>query len=349
MARAPAMTLFLMLLAGLAACGSSPERKIDYRAASAPPPLEVPPDLVKPAEDRSLTVPAPAGSATFSGYERLQQPKSTGGAVLPVPENIQVVRAGAQRWLLVRAEPEALWPAVREFFPRHGLPIAKENPVTGVIETDWAENRAKIPDDIIRRSISKIFDSFYSSGTRDKFRLRLERGTAAGTTEIYLSHQGLAEVVAEGRGNSKHWQPRPSEPELEAEMLSLLMTDLGMDADRAKSQLRQGAPKEGAKLEGDEQPVLKVYDQRDNAWRRVGLALDRGGWTMTQRERGRRYGVAAPPAQDGQANQTNKEPARYEILLTEEGAATTVQVRPLESADVQGRNRVLSLLYEQLK
>lgn len=363
-----------LLLAGLAACASGPARKADYRAAPPPPPLEVPPDLVKPAEDLSLNVPsASGGSASFSG---LQQPNTGTGAVAPVPDNIRVGRAGNQRWLVVRAEPEALWPRVREFFPQHGLVIAKENRLTGMIETEWAENRANVPDDMPRRLLGKVFDNLYASGTRDKFRLRLERGAAAGTTEIYLSHRGLMEVVEETRGGTvqPRGRPRPSDPELEAEMLALLMTDLGADAKRARAQVSEAAPKEGAKLEDAERPLLKVYDRRDSAWRRTGLALDRAGWTLLERDqKAYRYTVAAPagaatpdlPENDPQARaaadraqgnsrdrtsqKTPDRPDRYEIMLTEDGSITTVQVRPLESADVQGGKRILSMLFEQLK
>lgn len=349
------ITLWLCLVALAACAGSGSEKKLDYRAVPPPPPLEVPPDLVKPADDPSLSVPAaPTGSATFSGYAERLQPKSGGGAVLPVPENIQVVRAGMQRWLVIRAQPEQLWPVVREFFPRHGLAVAKANPATGVIETDWAENRANAPNGMLGRLAGKVFDNHYSSGTRDKFRLRLERGSAPGTTEIYLSHRGLMEVVEDTKtGANTRWQVRPSDPELEVEMLILLMTELGVEADRARSQLSEANVREGARLEGDDRRVLKVYDQRDSTWRRIGLTLDRGGWTVTERDRGRRYAVAAPPAfsfpEPTQDRRADTAGARYEIVLTEEGSTTTVQVRPLERGDAPGGQDILSLLYDQLK
>jgi uncharacterized lipoprotein len=65
------------------------------------------------------------------------------------------------------------------------------------METDWAENRAKIPQDFIRQSLGKFLDSLYSTSERDKFRTRLER-TPSGETEIYISHRGMIEVYPSG-------------------------------------------------------------------------------------------------------------------------------------------------------
>ena len=114
-------------------------------------------------------------------------------------------RAGTQRWLVVKGEPEEIWPVVKDFWHELGFLIKLELPEAGVMETDWAENRAKIPEDIIRNTLGRLLDSMYSTSERDKFRTRMERGEG-GTTEIYISHRGMDEVM---EGNVRTvWQPR---------------------------------------------------------------------------------------------------------------------------------------------
>src|SRR6185369_14720406 len=90
-----------------------------------------------------------------------------------------------------------------------------------------AENRAKIPTDVIRNTLGKLLDSAYSTSERDKFRTRLER-SANGGTEIYISHRGMIEVYSNVQKDQTMWQPRPADPELEAEFLRRLMVKLGV-------------------------------------------------------------------------------------------------------------------------
>ena len=88
------------------------------------------------------------------------------------------------------------------------------------METEWAENRAKLPQDLIRKTIGKLLDGMYSTGERDKFRTRLERN-AQGGVEIYITHRGLQEIYPTKERDSTTWTVRPSDPDLEAELLAL--------------------------------------------------------------------------------------------------------------------------------
>jgi outer membrane protein assembly factor BamC len=158
----------------------------------------------------------------------------------------------------------------------------------GIMETDWAENRAKLPQDMIRATLGKFLDQIYSTPERDKFRTRLEKGAEEGTTEIYISHRGMYEAYAnEGKGRTV-WQPRPADPELEAEMLRRLMVRLGTQETRAKTLMAADAKKEErAKLMRATSGVgsLQLLEAFDRSWRRVGLALDRVGFTVEDRDR----------------------------------------------------------------
>lgn len=360
----------LCLAVAMSGCHLLPEaKKIDYKSAGKLPPLEVPPDLTTPGSDERYVVPDinPSGSATFSAYnkERNKGPLTGGTSVLPTSEDdgVRLERSGTQRWLVVKGEPEEIWPIVKEFWHELGFIIKIETPATGVMETDWAENRAKIPQDLIRSALSKVLDTLYSTAERDKFRTRLERGEG-GTTEIYISHRGMDEVL---EGNIRTiWQPRPADPELEAEMLARLMMRFGVEEERARSVLaRSGNVQERAHI-NQKDGVLTVNEPFDRSWRRVGLALDRIGFTVEDRDRSKgiyfvRY--INPDADTGaegggllskllfwRSDVTDKSD-QYRIQVGEAGAGSDVKVfsKDGERDKSDSAGRMLNLLYEQLK
>jgi outer membrane protein assembly factor BamC len=366
-------TALLVLLAG---CGTTvlDGKKIDYKSAGKVPTLEVPPDLTSPAADNRYVVPDtdPKGSATFSAYsrDRAGQQQAVASELLPVQPKVTLERAGQQRWLLVRAKPEQVWPVVREFWLEMGFIINTEAPDAGLMETDWAENRAKIPQDFIRNSLGKVLDSIYSTAERDKFRTRMERGATPETTEVYISHRGMIEVLRGGDGgDTTIWQPRQADPELEAEMLQRLMLRFGVEESRVKAQIASPAAVERAKLVSAEiGSSLLVLDPFDRAWRRVGLALDRVGFTVVDRDRSKglyfvRYadpGVDDVKKEKGWLsklsfwNSEDGKAARleqYRILVQEQAGNSQVQVQgkdgQVDRSETAGK--ILKLLHEQLK
>ena len=264
-------------------------KTIDYKSAGRLPALDIPPDLVQPAIDERYSIPelSSSGSATFSSYNNERGGQQTTGmsALLPSSiQNVHIERSGTQRWLVIPQSPDLVWPVVKEFWQELGFLIKIEIPEAGIMETDWAENRAKIPQDFIRTFISTFLDSIYSTAERDKFRTRLER-SETGNTEIYISHRGMTEVL-EGNLNRSVWQPRPADPDLEAEMLSRLMMRFGVEEQKAKMELLTGRSStyERAFIDKEETSLL-VYEAFDRSWRRVGLALDRIGFTVEDRNR----------------------------------------------------------------
>ncbi|WP_374049945.1 outer membrane protein assembly factor BamC [Nitrosomonas sp. sh817] len=264
-------------------------KTIDYKSAGRLPALDIPPDLVQPAIDERYSIPelSSSGSATFSSYNNERGGQQTTGmsALLPSSiQNVHIERSGTQRWLVIPQSPDLVWPVVKEFWQELGFLIKIEIPEAGIMETDWAENRAKIPQDFIRTFISTFLDSIYSTAERDKFRTRLER-SETGNTEIYISHRGMTETL-EGNLNRSVWQPRPADPDLEAEMLSRLMMRFGVEEQKAKMELLTGRSStyERAFIDKEETSLL-VYEAFDRSWRRVGLALDRIGFTVEDRNR----------------------------------------------------------------
>ena len=376
-----ASALLIPALAGmllLGGCSSSiiESKKIDYKSAGKLPPLEIPPDLTAPGRDDRYAVPdtGTRGSATFSAYsgERAANRESSSREVLPQIEKMRIERSGTQRWLVVGMPPDKVWPSVKEFWQEIGFLVNVENPSAGVMETDWAENRAKLPQDMIRSAIGKVFDQLYSTAERDKFRTRLEAGAESGTTEIYISHRGMYEVYVTETRDKTRWQPRPPEPELEAEMLRRLMIRLGAEDSRAQSMLAAEPKAERAKLAraNDGTGTLELHEPFDRAWRRVGLALDRVGFTVEDRDRSQ--GLYFVRYVDPESESTKKgeekgflsklafwrsdkpeavQQANYRIHVASGGEGSRVRVLTREGGvDTSDSSRkILGLLFDQLK
>jgi outer membrane protein assembly factor BamC len=365
----------------LAGCSSVNDlletRKVDYKSANRLPPLEIPPDLTRPAQDERFIVPdaPPSGSATYSEYskERARGPVTTASTdLLPKIDNVRVERAGTQRWLVAQGSADQLWPVVKEFWQEMGFIINLEVREAGVMETDWAENRAKIDDGLLRNALAKLLGSNSMNGERDKFRTRLEPGSGGKTTEIYVSHRGLVEVAESRSAEARFiWQPRPADPELEAEMLRRLMVRLGVQEAKAKATIEQASVKSRARLtraqDGSER--LDIDDQFDRAWRRVGLALDRVGFTVEDSDRSK--GLYYVRYVDPQADAASKQPTgvlsklafwrttpetpdrspKYRIAVTgrDPGSEVNVLNNDGQLDRTNTGQRILALLYEQLK
>ena len=366
----------------LAGCGSLSSigiesKKIDYKSASAVkvPTLEIPPDLTSPARDDRFAVPDAAGkgTATFSAYAGERSPQARAqqqSDILPKVDTARIERSGSQRWLVVAGTPDKLWDQVKDFWQETGFLIKLELPEAGVMETDWAENRAKIQDGGLRSLLGKVIDSLYSTDERDKFRTRFEPGAEPGTTEIFISHRGMYEVYINEKQDQTRWQPRQPDPEIEAEMLRRLMVRLGSDQKRADTEIAQAKvkPAERAKLTrgNDGAGTLEVQESFDRAWRRVGLALDRVGFTVEDRDRSK--GLYFVRYVDPESDVMKKEDGllsklafwkgtapdpqtKYRIFVKDNAALTTVQVLSFEGGVDQSETskKILSLLYDQLK
>jgi outer membrane protein assembly factor BamC len=336
----------------------------------------VPPDLTRPGRDDRYAVPEvnPSSSATYSQYNAERQGARPGSSeVLPSSGTVQLARDGNTRYLVVRETPEKLWPQLKDFWQENGFLLKIEMPDAGVMETDWAENRAKIPQDPIRNVLGKYLDQIYSSGERDKFRTRVERLPDGRGSEVYISHRGMVEQIVNSRQGTGFdgtvWQPAPANPELEAEFLKRLMVKLGSDEEKAKAALSAPTRRdERAKLAAaaDGGAVLNVAEPFDRAWRRVGLALDRVGFTVEDRDRSKgvyfvRY---VDPATDNKKNEgwlaklafwRSDEPAKSAIQyqISVKSASDDTQVRVLGKdgqPDTTGASKkILGLLYDQLK
>jgi outer membrane protein assembly factor BamC len=329
--------------------------KVDYRTQAAKTaPLEVPPDLTQLAREGRFR--ATADTVSASGMQSRAAAVATTTQVAPnAVGDIRLERQGNQRWLSVPLPPEQVWPVVKAFWAERGFALEVENAQTGVLETAWTENRTKIPEDFIRRTIGRVFDALYSSGERDRYRTRLER-TASGT-EVYISHRAMEEVYTSAQKDNTTWRAKPADPQAEAEILSALMVRLGTKEDvarvaMAKATTSAAPSRPTAAAAGAAAPVgatsLVVDDDFDRAWRRVGLALDRSGFSVEDRDRaaGLFFVRYVDPALAGKEEPGflsrwfgKAEPApvqRLRVQLKAEGGKTTVTVQNSQGAPETG-------------
>lgn len=364
----------------LAGCSLLEEKKIDYKTEGGGnlPSLVVPPDLIQPSADTRYIVPGAAGlgSAMASEYNRAKgnTPASESSkALLPKVDKVRIERAGTQRWLVAQVSAKDAWATVKDFWQELGFIINVEIPEAGVMETEWAENRAKVPEGGIRKFLGRAMDMVFSTADRDKFRSRIEVGSEPGTVEIYISHRGMREVYEgtqsggdEGKGRTM-WQPREPDPELEAEMLRRLMVRLGVDDKIAAARLAEKAAVPMATLvrTGDGSGHLVLPELFDRAWRRVGLALDRVGFVVEDRDRaGGIYFVRYADPEAGTAKKgfldklafwrsdDNKILAKkYRVRVLTQGEKTSVTVLNEQGEALRNETamRILTLLLEQLK
>ena len=367
-AAALAAVIAVSLLAGCSTLRDTMEgERVDYKSSgSKGPTLDVPPDLTQLSRDTRYAVP---GSAVTASSYQLGQPTQAVTTAANAVGDVRIERAGTQRWLVVSQPADKLWTPVRDFWLENGFLLAQDQENLGIMETDFAENRAKLPQDFIRNTIGKVFESLYSTGERDKFRTRLERRPDGGT-EIYISHRGMVEVVtgvkagSASSGDSTIWQPRPSDPELEAEFLRRLMVKLGVTQEQSKTLVAAGVNRQTSRVAMvDNLPTVQLDEGFDRAWRRVGLALDRTGFTVEDRDRSQgtyfvRY--VEPGTNKSEPSFFSKlfsgsaaavPPLKYRIAVKSQGESTTVSVLNAQGAPESSANaqRIVQVIADDLK
>ena len=354
----------------LAGCSSLEESKIDYKSASQAPTLQIPPDLTQLKRDSRYQVAGTNSASAVANATGVRTVNDAGTATNQAGQ-AQIIRTGNQRVLLIQRSADSVWEPLREFWKDNGFVLITDQPELGIMETDWAENRAKLPQDFIRKAVGKVFDSLYSTGERDRFRTRIER-TDKGI-EITITHRGMAEIYTSALKDQTVWSPRASDPELEIEFLRRLMLRLGgssMSASASQIGAIAAAPNAAGGLAADvkiikqnQLPAIEIKDGFDRAWRRVGVAIDRTGFTVEDRDRAQgvffvRY---APPGSP------DKEPgffakmfssvkatpvlAKYRIAVTSKGDVSVVQVQAADGIPDTSANaeKIIKLLADEIK
>jgi outer membrane protein assembly factor BamC len=341
--------------------------KVDYRRSSTKTTgLDVPPDLTQLARENRAS-----GGGTVSASSLTTTASVASNAVAATPDptgraSLRIERLADQRWLVTSLSPELVWPQLKEFWQERGFNLESEQASLGLMETEWAENRAKLSQDIIRRTVGKLIDGLYSTGERDKFRTRIER-TATGGSEIYISHRGMVEVYSSSKAENTVWQPRPTDPQLEAIFLQRLMMKLGATEEQSKSAVldAQAPTTRSRVIEEQGKVTLQIDDTFDRAWRMVGLSLDRTGFTVEDRDRSKglyfvRYVDPKEINKDqpgllsrlfSKEKSSGPDVDKYRIAVKAEGERSTASVLNAEGQAATGpiAKRILDLLAQDLK
>jgi outer membrane protein assembly factor BamC len=297
----------------------------------------------------------------------LGKQQQAGTPVLPAQDALKFERDHDKAWLVVQGDPQEVWPRAREFWAENGFFILSENPELGILQTDWVETRPDVPKGALRSLISRVYETAYSSSYRDRYRMRLERGEQPGTTELYITQQGIEEIVVAGEndiGDTK-WGPRPPDPGLESEMLKRMMIFLGVKPEKAQA-LVAAPPPQRARAElvqqDDGQASLVVHKDFARAWRDVGIVLDRVGFAVEDRNRleGLYYVRYSDPQKIRDKGFLSKlafwsdddqEVDHYQIKLSDDGTDTRVVVLNTEGGPEISPTavRILNVLYDDLK
>jgi outer membrane protein assembly factor BamC len=367
---APWASLALLSLLMVSGCSTVSQltgqtESIQYKSTVTGDPLSIPPDLTQANAD--VHYKAPEGTATLSTYAASQKNQSVNPAdrVLPQSADMQVMRDGSLRWLVVDEPAQTLYPKLISFWGDQGFTIHSQDPQAGLIETDWAENRAKIPEGWLRSALGSILDQVFDSGERDRFTMRLERDST-NKTEIYISHQHMEETPTSD-GTAFKWVFGKEDPGLNAAMIARLMVYLGEDQQKAAQQLKQATNNTGPATTSDitrNQASLMVAETFDRAWRRVGVALDSARFTVEDRNRDQGdYYISYLDTDNGQkveqqnifgrmfGTRNTAEPLKLRVHVAQHGGGSEVTVLDADGKQLTNgtADRILTVLATNLK
>jgi len=371
------------LLVSLVSCSTlgADGKHIDYgAAASKVPALELPPDLTTPGIDETYRMPGDAGAvATFSDYSKGGAEQNHGaGLVLPDIPGVRLEHNASQRWLQISDKPENVWPVVISFWQENGLSIKSSEPAAGIIETDWVENKAKIPQSGIRNdSDLNLGNEVYSTGERDQYHTRLERSMDGMSTGVYITHHGMKEVFSSEQ-KTPVWRASGNDPEKEAIMLQRLMVRFGSSEARAQDALAgvaassvaaispvNSVPATGSTPEPAGSATLReiaggntiivVNDPFDRTWRKVGLAIESAGLAVEDKDREKGIYYLRPIKIESDwldalkfwkgKEDTNR---LYRVLVKDDTASCEVTIVDQNGASNKTSRKLLEALYNNI-
>ena len=217
--------------------------KINYYSDKSVTSLEVPPDLTSPSYENSFrlsefvkNVKPNTVNLTNNNFEE----EST--KIIVNPTDITVKKSGSRRWLIVNKNPDLVWDLTKQFLKEKGFVIKKSNKKIGVMETDFLENKPKIPSKslgLIRSFLESQIDNVsYTLPIVDSYKVIIEPLDLGEKTQVNLSLFSMAEVIS-GSGNNEttYWQASEKNTALETEMLYSLMLYLGGESASAREKL----------------------------------------------------------------------------------------------------------------
>ncbi len=362
------ISLLATLAISLSACSSLNEfaagDRIDYKSGSAPiSPLEVPPNINIASIEPGYVAP---DAQTFSQF--VKQRENGGNKVLPTTTLARIERDGNRRWLVVNLPADEVWPKLQKFWQDLGFKLEVNSPETGILETNWLENKGNVPNDALRRLLSNIATFVFSSDKKDRFRTRIER-LSNKETEVYVTHAGVEEQFVDQKKDVSKYYARASEPELEAEILRKMMLELGLTKEQSNylaQEYKSPDKTQDKRSTSVTQPQGNIQELRlsvdaTKAWRSVGIALDRAGFTMESKNaKELTYVVLYTNPENfnkqttflqrlsGKSIESFRKAKAFTISLKVLGANITQVEVSDESADIVSQRRILQVIQDNL-
>ena len=140
------------------------------------------------------------------------------------------------------------------------------------------------------------------------------------------------------------------------------MVKLGVTQEQSKALVAAGVTKPSSRVaSANGAPIVQVDEGFDRAWRRVGLALDRTGFTVEDRDRvqGVYFVRYVEPADKKDAGFFSKlfggakdsAPLKFRIALKSQGESTTVSILNAAGAPETSDNagRIVKVIADDLK
>ena len=280
------LILLMLIFHGCSLFGEKNDSDRTVISSSTNKALEIPPDLITPATNDKYSLPA-SGEARLSDFSDFDSRKfpSEDSRLLPVETEAYFIKYGGFKVLLIERSPEEIWGLLKSFWIQNGFQIEKEMPESGFIETGWLESREKISEGLIQNTLGKIFGGLYDTGERNKFRMRVER-TKAGFSEISVVHKGLMQVASDDRFDpSIVWANRNSDQQLEELYLRRIMNFVSGKEGQNSNSIDVVKKSTSIFKGNDGNNFVELALNFNEAWKSIGLILDRLGFEVEERLR----------------------------------------------------------------
>ncbi len=288
----------------------------DYVSSSKAKRLQIPPDLSE-LDEGSMVYSVPGKAKSYKDYKEQQNSASRVVKIGIKSTDMKIVKSGALRWLVVKKNPNILWPHVQDFWEDMGFEVRKSSKRTGVMETEWIKSSqlSQTNSGALTR-FDQWLDNMSGFADRRKFRTRLEPGQEPNTTEIYLSQRsarsGTMEherIIAERSGATDYGTDKYKLPEyksgdkeeekieisdarnlddfeIDSELLTRLMIKLGLSDFEAKKIVKNPTTQVHAEyIAENNSNIIQLNDPFDRSWRRLTLALDIIGFITEDKNR----------------------------------------------------------------
>ncbi len=263
----------VVIVIGLSGCsylfgndGYFRDRGSDYLEAETIPPIQIPKELDKSSLEQLFVIPPiEAGEAVLTSEFKVPRPDRV--AINRHEDNIRIQKLGNRRWVVIDSPPEKVWPRVLQFLADSNIGISMKNPIKGMIETTWLPYQ----DDEV---------------TKNKYRIFIEHSLQHGTSEIHVRHVMVPRSVS--GGGHLTWPNVSVNPERETWLIDELVGQLVQDERTSVSFLAQAIDSEvKSKLivADGSVPTIEIKLDYARAWASLGLALDRGGFDVNDKDR----------------------------------------------------------------